>query len=452
MDDSLRSSKEVLHSQLVAFKRTTHWDALLPHERAKVVDLVLSSYVQLWTRRPEDHFDWNSIKYRELLKMVGVMAGTVSERNRIRHEQARRTYDAILASVERVEFACWRRPDALASFAVWRDELCSGAGFTIVKLQRIEHIAPGVVLRVLNAAVDQVETGLQAGRLPATFLPSGDELFVIAHTSTQKDSKRYADFLLFLYDLDKLYRTPIGAYYVPDGVYLSQLDTALETLHHPAQQAHFARLSPGQQLEALDKGRGILFSACAELRRAGRLPDPAVRIGRFYEAIFWPPVDEQGVVAGPSHHLNFASPSDAAGLGAPHEPTQQPSLLPSYFPHQAAAPSSYWPPAPQYHHHHHLLTSPSHSTPASYGYSPSSSASASSSAYFSPTMPQGRSPGMPPPWLAAQGVGPHGPAQLQMQPQPPARTGRPGPSRAASGPAYDGEERARLEDWARRRR
>ncbi|GAA5933639.1 hypothetical protein JCM3775_003759 [Rhodotorula graminis] len=447
MDDSLRSSKEVLHSQLdrlydwilawvlpqvvrtvatgaqVAFKRTTHWDALLPHERAKVVDLVLSSYVQLWTRRPEDHFDWNSLKYRELLKMVGVMAGTRSEPNRIRHEQARRTYDAILTSVERVEFACWRRPDALASFARWRDELCSGPGITIVKLQRIEHIAPGVVLRVLNAAVDQVETGLQAGRLPATFLPSGDELFVIAHTSTQKDSKRYADFLLFLYDLDKLYRTPIGAYYVPDGVYLRQLDIAFETLHHPAQQAHFARLSPGQQLEALDKGRGILFSACAELRRAGRLPDPAVRIGRFYEAIFWPPVDEQGVVAGPSHHLNFASPSDAGGLGAPHEP---------------------------YLHHHHLPTSSTHSTPASYGFSPSSSASASSSAYFSPAMPQGRSPGMPPPWLAAQGGGPHGPAQLQMQPQLPVRMGRPGPSRAGSGGAYEEAERVRLEEWARR--
>jgi len=65
MEPPSRSPKEVLHSQLdrlydwilawslppvirtavtnsqVAFKRSVHWDALLPHERAKVVDLVL---------------------------------------------------------------------------------------------------------------------------------------------------------------------------------------------------------------------------------------------------------------------------------------------------------------------------------------------------------------------------------------------------------------------------
>ena len=88
----------------------------------------------------------------------------------MRHEQARHVYDAVLARIDRVEHECWGRPDALASFARWRDELCSGSGITIVKLQRIEYVAPGAVLRFLDAAVDQVGARLRAGRLPATFL------------------------------------------------------------------------------------------------------------------------------------------------------------------------------------------------------------------------------------------------------------------------------------------
>lgn len=111
--------------------------------------------------------------------------------------------------------------------------------------------------------------------------PSGDELFVLAHTSTQPTSRRYADFLLFLDDFNKLYRTRAGGNYVPNEAYLIQLDAALTTLRHPAREGYFAPIPPGQQLEALDKGRGVLFSACAELRRSGRLPDPAARVRLF---------------------------------------------------------------------------------------------------------------------------------------------------------------------------
>ncbi|GAA5893236.1 hypothetical protein JCM8208_004383 [Rhodotorula glutinis] len=479
MDAPSRSPKEVLHGQLdrlydwilswvlpsvvrtvatgaqIAFKRSMHWDALMPHERAKVVDLVLSSYVELWTRGPDDAFDWSSIKYRELLKMVGVMATSRDQANRIRYAQARHVYDAILTSVDRVEFACWGRPDAVASFARWRDELCSGSGITIVKLQRIEHVAPGVVLRFLDGAVDQFEAGLQAGRLPATSLPSGDELFILARTSTQSASRRYADFLLYLDGLDKLYRTRFGGRHVPNEAHLVQLDAALATLRHPAREGYFARLSPGLQLEALDKGRGVLFSACAELRRAGRLPDPAARIGQLYDAIAWPPVDEQGAIVGlhPSPLVGFGSPSDFAELSAHPEPQHAfPST--SYFASALVAPPSRSPPAFHQIHHHHdafLPSSPSLSAPTSNSYSPTSSASTSSPAYFSPTMPQARSPGMPPPWLAAPGGGAHGPAPVGSA-APSAGARRSGSSRAGSGEAHDEAERVRQEESARRRR
>ncbi|GAA5847652.1 hypothetical protein JCM9279_004969 [Rhodotorula babjevae] len=450
MEPPSRSPKEVLHSQLdrlydwllawslppvirtavtnsqVAFKRSVHWDALLPHERAKVVDLVLSSYVELWTRRPQDAFDWSSIKYRDLLKMVGVRAGTVADRKRMRYEQARHVYDAVLASIDRVERECWGRPDALASFARWRDELCSGSGITIVKLQRIERVAPGAVLRLLNAAVDQVEAQLRTGRLPGAYLPSGDELFVLARTPTQSASKRFADFLLYLADLDKLYRSRAVANYQPDEAHLLQLDVARATLQFVEHEGHFARLLPGQQLEALDRGRGVLFSACAELRRLGRLPDPAARIGQLNDAIGWP--------------------------GVPQE--QQP--IPSYFPLVPAAPPSHSPtahspPAPQhFHHHHHLPTSPSSSTPTAYSFSPTSSASTSSPAYFSPTLPQARSPGVPPSWLAAPSGAPHGPPAPAPAPQ--SRTWPAESSRAAVACAQEEEERARAQASARRRR
>jgi len=41
-----------------AFARETNWDDLLPHERARIVDLLLSSYVQLWSSAPAKPFDW----------------------------------------------------------------------------------------------------------------------------------------------------------------------------------------------------------------------------------------------------------------------------------------------------------------------------------------------------------------------------------------------------------
>ncbi|GAA5892425.1 hypothetical protein JCM8208_005819 [Rhodotorula glutinis] len=257
-----------------------NWHVLLPWERERVVDRLLAAYCV--TRTPHEDFVWTKLNYQHLRRAAGFKDIPKESVLAVMDTQAA-PYIQVSNLVRAIRNLCIdsRRTDALNSCTRWEASFLGRVGIMRGKLYRLERAVQERVVQEVHDIFVRVLERLQTGHAIADVLLTADAVLSRAHDSLEHASTRFSTFVSFLDDLVTLYSAfpsheqDVAALRVirqsfEERMTIAEVPTVVE---RRTAEVHFSMLPVDQQVQAVARGRALLYYACRETHAVRGLPD-----------------------------------------------------------------------------------------------------------------------------------------------------------------------------------
>ncbi|GAA5895561.1 hypothetical protein JCM8208_005268 [Rhodotorula glutinis] len=229
------NSNQVAGIRLAPERWAPCWHELLPDERERALDRVISSFCDLETGVE----GWKVVLFRD----VKVDA----RRSTLWHNNGRTLDELKLIGLEVNEIVKAAQPADVDRATSFRDSILGPNGITAAKLRRMQTVEWEHCAEELETSLERLRAGTSAARA----LPPVDCIFVNAHNLVQTPEERLTIFTRCVDDILKLYHEE----HLPHMSHEQHLDYLRDTrsiLLSPTEAASFVRaLSPDRQLGAI---------------------------------------------------------------------------------------------------------------------------------------------------------------------------------------------------------
>ncbi|GAA5892700.1 hypothetical protein JCM8208_005888 [Rhodotorula glutinis] len=368
-DDSLKPALHELEAR---------WGNFLPSERADLIRIAL--HVSCTRTGPA------TLDYKAITRTVGFEDELTEDElaQREASELEASAWTQLMVRLTRLRIACPPARAAKASFGHWEHRFFAcNVGVTRRKLYRMSSAMHTRMFERLAAAHNALASQPTAQTLPISFLPSADTVLAYAFNAEQKPSQRFALFLGLVEDLYALYRSVFlhedvkehpdidlatawftvrdlearGNDVVPFFLAVARQNAREHEARHADELAPFVRalgqltkpiwansatafkglvlferLSPGEQVSAVNTARGLAFELCKDDAEGHALLNSQIVVARLSAAVRGTCFDAEG-------HISQAHLLDAHSLS---HPAVHPRISPRYAQQYYRTTASRW--------------------------------------------------------------------------------------------------------------
>ncbi|GAA5940128.1 hypothetical protein JCM3775_007271 [Rhodotorula graminis] len=284
------------------------WHDLLPDERERAVDILVSRFADLEAGVPRG---WEMITFN-------AVKGAARRSSLHEHRQSTTRLGQLKSRIDAIARAA--PPDEAEQAQSLNAYYFGPAGFTSAKLRRMKDFEWDFCSDELSKVLERVQTGEPISEA----LPAVDTILSRAHEAAQSPAERFAIFTRSIDDLLKVYQLRPLSNETQEG-HLENLRAARETLLNEVEATSFVEhLHPDRQMAAARLARECLFHSCNEHMSGRPLPSLPKIIKELCNAV---------MVDIPQPHPHSRSDTQSA---APH-------------PFAPSTTSAVFPPPPHYH-------------------------------------------------------------------------------------------------------